>query len=89
MENHSNNPMHPEAARLNLAPRCQARTRSGRPCRSPAVKGKMRCRMHGGNGNGAPQGNRNAWKHGGRSAASMAAMARIRALCQVIDGFED
>jgi len=47
------------------SPRCGARTRSGRPCRSPAVGGKRRCRMHGGGaGTGAPVGNQNALKHG-------------------------
>ena len=47
------------------SPRCGARTRSGGPCRSPAVHGKTRCRMHGGAaGSGAPRGNRNARKHG-------------------------
>lgn len=47
------------------SPRCGARTRSGEPCRSPAVTGKTRCRMHGGaKGSGAPVGNRNALKHG-------------------------
>ena len=45
--------------------RCGARTRSGGSCRSPAVSGKMRCRMHGGApGSGAPLGNKNALKHG-------------------------
>jgi uncharacterized protein YjcR len=45
--------------------RCGAKTRSGKPCRSPAVRGKKRCRMHGGApGSGAPKGNRNAFKHG-------------------------
>jgi glucans biosynthesis protein len=45
--------------------RCGAKTRSGTPCRSPAVQGKERCRMHGGaKGSGAPPGNRNALKHG-------------------------
>ena len=28
--------------------RCGAKTRSGEPCRSLAVSGKARCRMHGG-----------------------------------------
>jgi hypothetical protein len=28
--------------------RCGAKTRSGKACRSPAVQGKKRCRMHGG-----------------------------------------
>ena len=27
--------------------RCGAKTRSGAPCRAPAVRGKNRCRMHG------------------------------------------
>lgn len=31
----------------NLAPRCGARTRSGAPCRAPAMP-NGRCRMHGG-----------------------------------------
>jgi hypothetical protein len=45
--------------------RCGATTRSGKPCRSPAVGWKKRCRMHGGApGSGAPPGNKNALKHG-------------------------
>ena len=45
--------------------RCGAKTRSGSPCKSPAVSGKKRCRMHGGApGSGAPRGNKNARKHG-------------------------
>ncbi|WP_287437215.1 HGGxSTG domain-containing protein [Maritimibacter sp.] len=47
------------------SPRCGAKTRSGTPCKSPAVSGRARCRMHGGSsGSGAPAGNRNAFKHG-------------------------
>ena len=47
------------------SPRCGARTRTGTPCRAPAVKGKSRCRMHGGAyGSGAPRSNKNALKHG-------------------------
>ena len=43
----------------------RAKTRSGKLCRSPAVGGKKRCRMHGGApGSGAPHGNKNAFKHG-------------------------
>ena len=45
--------------------RCGAKTRSGKPCMSPAVSGKKRCRMHGGAaGSGAPIGNQNALKTG-------------------------
>ncbi|WP_413783105.1 hypothetical protein [Novosphingobium resinovorum] len=43
------------------------------------MKGKRRCRMHGGNNKGAPKGNRNAWKHGGRSAATIALARELRA----------
>jgi hypothetical protein len=50
---------------MNQALRCGARTRNGKPCRSPAVNGKRRCRMHGGAvGTGAPVGNKNALRHG-------------------------
>jgi hypothetical protein len=47
------------------SPRCGARTRDGHACRSPAVRGKNRCRMHGGApGSGAPRRNKNALKSG-------------------------
>jgi hypothetical protein len=50
---------------MHLSPRCGARTRCDSLCRSPAVTGRRRCRMHGGaSGSGAPAGNRNALKHG-------------------------
>jgi hypothetical protein len=47
------------------SPRCGAKTRCGGACRSPAVRGKKRCRMHGGaRGSGAPKANQNARTHG-------------------------
>lgn len=67
-----------QPAILATAPRCGARTRSGGPCRSPAVHGNRRCRMHGGKGSGAPRGNRNAWKHGAHSARFRAVARFIR-----------
>jgi glucans biosynthesis protein len=66
MRNRANNPMEPGV--LASAPRCLARTRKGTECQSPAVSGKRRCRMHGGTNPGAPVGNQNARKHGGRAA---------------------
>jgi hypothetical protein len=39
--------------------------------------------MHGGTNPGAPIGNRNAWKHGARSAEVLAALALIRDLDNV------
>jgi hypothetical protein len=35
-----------------LAPRCGARNRRGLPCQAPAVRGKRRCRLHGGHSTG-------------------------------------
>ena len=63
------------------SPRCGAKTRSGKPCQSPAVSGKKRCRMHGGApGSGAPQGNKNALKHGLYTREAMAERRQIRDL---------
>lgn len=39
---------------MHCAPRCGAKTRSGHPCKSPAIHGKARCRMHGGKSTGRP-----------------------------------
>ena len=61
--------------------RCGARTRSGKPCRSPAVSGKKRCRMHGGApGSGAPLGNKNALKHGFFAREAIAERRQLREL---------
>ncbi|WP_271670020.1 HGGxSTG domain-containing protein [Bradyrhizobium sp. CCBAU 51627] len=50
---------------MRASARCGARTRNGETCRAPALRGKTRCRMHGGTaGSGAPVGNGNAVKHG-------------------------
>ena len=68
------NPMH-------AAPRCGARTRRGTPCEAPAVRGRRRCRMHGGaRGSGAPVGNRNAWRHGGCSREAIERRREVAAL---------
>jgi len=61
--------------------RCGARTRSGAPCNSPCVQGKMRCRMHGGAaGSGAPLGNKNALKSGFYTREAIAERKRLRDL---------
>ena len=55
--------------------------RGGSPCRQPAVRGKRRCRMHGGApGSGGQPGNRNALKHGARTAEATARRREVRAL---------
>lgn len=67
------------------APRCGARTKGnhGRPCRCPAIKGKTRCRIHGGaRGSGAPQNNLNAFKHGETTIEAKAFRKKIRLTIQ-------
>lgn len=63
------------------APRCGAKTKrnNGNPCRSPAVRGKARCRIHGGaKGSGAVRGNQNALKHGSSTAEAKETRRKIR-----------
>ena len=93
MNNLTNNAIEP--ANLANAPRCGAKTRLGTPCRSPAIRGKQRCRLHGGTNPGPPKGNRNAWKHGNRSAEAQeqlkivkAADRDLRILSKVRQGIE-
>ncbi|WP_279599659.1 HGGxSTG domain-containing protein [Methylobacterium sp. E-065] len=51
-------------------------------CLSPAVKGRARCRMHGGSaGSGAPRGERNgAYRTGLHTAEEVAFRRRCRAV---------
>ena len=68
---------------MHQALRCHARSkRSGKPCRSPAVRGYTVCRMHG-TGGGAPKGNRNALKHGNFTAEGLALKRQISALARM------
>ena len=63
------------------SPRGGAKTRCGSACRSPAVSGRKRCRMHGGaKGSGAPRANRNARKHGLFTGDAIAERRGIQAL---------
>ena len=63
------------------SPRCGAKTRSGGACRSPAVHGRKRCRMHGGApGSGASRANQNARKHGLFTRDAIAERRQIQAL---------
>jgi hypothetical protein len=78
----ADNPMHPaeEPEHLRDALRCGAKTRSGEPCRSPAMP-NGRCRMHGGASPGAPTGERNGnYKHGRFTHEAIETRRQIRAL---------
>jgi len=66
---------------MRASPRCGAKIRSGEACRAPAMRGKRRCRKHGGaKGSGAPGGNQNARKHGLFTRDAIAERKQIQAL---------
>src|SRR5215470_9398176 len=81
-KNSRSKPVQHKKLPTSRAARCGARARSGKPCQSPVVRGKRRCRMHGGAaGSGAPTGNKNALRHGHYAAE---AIARRRQLSELI-----
>jgi glucans biosynthesis protein len=68
---------------MHQALRCHAKSKRSRlQCRSPAVQGSSVCRMHGAGG-GPPRGNRNALKHGGFTAETLAMKREISALARM------
>src|SRR5829696_5920130 len=79
------NPMNPSLRKLLpllQAPRCGARNRAGKPCQSPKVRDKARCRLHGGaKGSGAPQGRSNgSYRHGLFTCEAIETRRQIRGL---------
>ena len=52
---------------------------TGKPCRSPAVRGRSVCRMHEAGG-GAPKGNKNSLKHGLYTVEAIEARRRVAGL---------
>jgi hypothetical protein len=66
-------------APLNGAASCGAKTRSGEPCKNPAMT-NGRCRMHGGKSTGPPKGSQNALKHGLYTQAAIEERRQIREL---------
>jgi hypothetical protein len=78
--NQRNNPMQ---LPLHRALKCRARTRSGQPCRAPAMP-NGRCRMHGGMSPGAPKSNKNALKHGRYTAEKIVTRREIAALLRTM-----
>ena len=65
--------------------RCGAKTRAGGACQNPAIKGRSRCKLHGGRSTGprTPEGKARAaaahTKHGRRSKAHVARVREINA----------
>ncbi|MET0539762.1 MAG: HGGxSTG domain-containing protein [Xanthobacteraceae bacterium] len=68
---------------MHLARRCLAHgKRTGKPCQSPAMP-NGRCRLHGDKSPRPPKGNRNAWKHGGRSAEAIELRRAVNLLARL------
>lgn len=73
------------------APRCGARTRRGTRCLAPAMRGRRRCRLHGGLSSGprTPEGlersRRARWKHGGYSAEACREFQLLKAQCRAFN----
>jgi hypothetical protein len=76
-------------ANMAQAPRCGAKTRAGHPCRQAAVRGRVRCRMHGGaKGSGGPRGDRNGnFKRGLWTRESLEMRQTTRARVREIRAF--
>jgi hypothetical protein len=78
------NPMNQHETRgRNLArpPKCGARTRAGTPCQRPALRGRTRCRLHGGLSPGAPRGPKNGnFKTGDWTAEAIEERKWLRSL---------
>jgi hypothetical protein len=76
MSDHARN-----TAPMRASRRCGAKTRCGQACSAPAMRGKRRCRKHGGApDSGAPRGNRNARKHGRFTRKAVGERKQIQAL---------
>src|SRR5215469_11298209 len=74
-----------QPVQFQTARQCGARTKSGKPCRSPATT-KGRCRLHGGaSGSGGPPGKRNGqYRHGERTKAAIAEQQKFSALLKML-----
>lgn len=72
---------------IRRAPRCGAKTRAGTACQCPAIRGRRRCRLHGGLSPGAPRGAKNGnFKNGTWTADAIAERRWLRSLVQTFGG---
>jgi hypothetical protein len=78
-----------EPLSLRLAPRCEATTRGGTACQRAALKGKTRCRLHGGaKGSGGPKGQRHGrYRHGQFTCEAVEERRRTRVLIAQMRAF--
>ena len=79
-----------QLSNMAKARRCGAKTRAGHPCRQAAVRGRRRCRMHGGaKGSGGPWGKRNGnFRHGLFTRKAKMIRAEMRAILREIKALD-
>jgi hypothetical protein len=69
---------------LRRAPRCGAQTRLGTACLRPAIRGRKRCRLHGGLSPGAPRGTKNGnFRNGSWTVDAIEERRWLRSLVQL------
>ena len=81
------NPMDQDVERrlrnLRGAPRCGAKTHCGAACQRPAIRGRRRCRLHGGLSPGAPHGGKNGnFRNGNWTVEAIEERRWLRSLVQ-------
>jgi hypothetical protein len=70
-------------ANLKRAQRCGALTRAGAPCQRPTIRGRGRCRLHGGLSPGAPRDMKNGnFRNGNWTAEAVEERRWLRSLVQ-------
>ena len=83
MRDFADNPMEQNIKTRNFKPtsECGAKTRAGTACRRPPVRGRNRCRLHGGLSPGAPRANKNGnFRNGHWTAEAIAERRWLRSL---------
>lgn len=83
-------PHEPKTYAFQNAPRCGAKTRAGTPCQNPAMRGRTRCRFHGGASTGPSESGRETLRklkttHGGYSKPAQRVRAGMRQLAERLD----
>jgi glucans biosynthesis protein len=69
---------------LSRAPRCGALTRAGAACQRPVIRGRKRCRLHGGLSPGAPRGRKNGnFRNGSWTADAIEERKWLRSLMRL------
>jgi hypothetical protein len=78
-----------QLANIRAASRCGAKTRAGGTCQCPAIRGRSRCRLHGGWSSGAPRGRGNGnYKSGEFTAQAVEERQWLRSIVRTFGKLE-